>query len=227
MIAPSAAGVAGIEPDVVEERHAGGQRRVMERDEHRAVVARGQVGVEAGELLLRERAVVATGAARVQREQADRPLVCALRERLAQLARAVVVARQGDDRRSQRLEQLEDPRVLRRVAVLGEVAGDEDRVGAEPERAHVGDGAGEVPVGVARGCADVQVGELEDHDARSSAKARRTLRGARPLTTSRVSPAGVASKSSVTRSSCVCRSATRPIGKPRIATAIVHAGRRE
>ena len=35
----------------------------MERDERRAAVARGQVGVEAGELLRAERAVVAAGAA--------------------------------------------------------------------------------------------------------------------------------------------------------------------
>ena len=87
-------------------------------------------------------------------------------ERLAQGVAVVVVARDGMDRDAERREQLAHACVGARVPVVGEVAGDEHRVGLRVEREegrHRGlqrVGRAEI-VGTDR---EVQIGELGDEE---------------------------------------------------------------
>ena len=196
----------------------GRERRVVERDERRAPVAGGEVGVEARELLRAERAIVATGAAGVEREHADRAVVPGRR---GNAARSVALsswlpgsARTGapsgaSSSRTRAYSPGSPCSVRSPVTSTTSGAGPSSRARATA-RARSPSGS---PSG-----ADVRVAELEDHPASSSANARRTLRGARPVTTRRVAPPRARSKSRTMRSCAVCSSAISPNGKRPTAT---------
>ena len=92
------------------------------------------------------------------------------REVRAQRVAVVVVARQHVDGHRQRREQLAHALVLRRRGRVGEVAADEHRVRARPQRQHGRDAGGQRlrRPAVAGPDEDVRVAELgEDHSASS------------------------------------------------------------
>ena len=87
-----------------------------------------------------------------------------IRERIAQVLAPVVVARNGVDGHLERLQELANALVLRRIAVVGEIAGEQDR---DRRRVHRADRRDRLlqccdrvrVVGVE---ADVRVGDLRD-----------------------------------------------------------------
>ena len=134
--------------------------------------------------------------------------MCGLRERVAQLARAVVVARERDAPARASGSSSSRTRAYSAGSPCS-VRSPETRTasGAEAELPTWATTRARSPSGVAGGGADVRVGELEDHPASSSANARRTLRGARPVTTSRVSRRRASCRSRARRAPRACAAA--------------------
>ncbi len=183
------------------------------------------------QLGLKQRAAGRAGDRRIQREQPQRPeirgrvdgVVGAFRqlERGAHRRPVVVVAGQHDERELEAPQLLAYDRVLLAGAVIGEVAGDDDRVGRirrSPQRI---DGCGQrrrrrhrsAPVG-----ADVGIGQLREQErtahGRVSGPAPRSASSARsrpvfPVSiTSSGSPSAVAARSAHARVAGVGRCAS-------------------
>jgi hypothetical protein len=171
----------GAQPERVDDGDADGQRRVVQGDDRRGV---GVVGEAIGQPLDVQLTVAAARDRRVADDEpqaADRVLdrlrVAAADVELgAQGGAVVVVAGQHVHGRVQRREALAHAGVLGRVAVLGEVAGDDDRVGRLGQRADALDGRAQQRVVVGL-LAEVQVADVrEDHrgdrDRRRAGRAR-------------------------------------------------------
>ena len=102
------------------------------------------------------------------------------RERGAHGVAVVVVAGQQVDRAGERREQRAQMLVLRRLARIDQVAGDDDRVGALRQRVHGRDrarqrGCGvDTPLGQLAGLPDVGVAQLDDEARHGPGRARRS-----------------------------------------------------
>ena len=129
----------GRQPDLVEARHRGDQRRVVHREHGRLLGLLAERPVEPLDPPSVERPAFDAGHDRVEADQPQRPQVdrvgdvllalAGQPERLAQRPAQIVVAGQDVRLEVERGDQLAHPRVLLRGAVLGQVAGDHQGVG--------------------------------------------------------------------------------------------------
>jgi hypothetical protein len=158
---------------------------VVHRDERRRVPV--ERVLEPGAALLVEAPGRGAGQQRVAHEDAQVPAghgvldetvarrdARVVGERLAQGVAVVVVAGDGVHGHGERREQLADACVGARVAVVHEVAGEEDGAGLRVQRGERGDGhaqrlGGAAIVGTDR---QVQVGELRDQAYATGARSR-------------------------------------------------------
>ena len=136
------------EADLVELGEADADRRVVHREDHRAV-RRLQLALDPADPLRADRAAGLTLDLRVDVHDADRAAVNrvveelagggdlrVVRERVAEVLAPVVVAGDGVDGHLERLEELADPLVLGRVAVVGQIARQQHR---DRRRIHLAD----------------------------------------------------------------------------------------
>ncbi len=155
-------------PYQVERRDAGEDGRMVHRDDRRGLDVGGQLRLEPGEPVGRQRALVEAGQRAVHRNEPDaadghRVAVharCA--EVRAQGVGVIVVSGQRVDGHRQGREQLAGALVLAPRTRLGDVARHHNGVGRRPQRAHRADGGGDGTgrSGVAGADLDVKVGEL-------------------------------------------------------------------
>ncbi len=132
------------QPDLVEHAHPDQERRVVHGDQGGGGPVARELGLEPGQALRTEGAGVLAGDGRVAGDQSKRAERLRVLQRLALVAGSaevgahavgvVVVADQHVERNRELGEQLGSALVLRRRRVLGDVAGQQHRVGQRVER---------------------------------------------------------------------------------------------